>query len=161
MVLRLAKEKNVVCAMDTAWDASGAWMSKIEISLQYLDWFLPSYDEAVMLCGERDPARIATAFMSKGVKNVVIKLGAEGCFIAEREKTGYRVPALKNIVVADTSGAGDAFCAGFLAGLTQGWEGQRCAGLGNALGALCVTEIGTTTAARSLEDVLRFAQSHR
>jgi len=160
-LLRLAKEKNVLCAMDTAWDASGAWMSKIEVSLPYLDWFLPSYGEAVMLSGERDAARIAKALMDKGVRNVVIKLGAEGCFVSESGEIGYRMPALKNIAVMDTSGAGDAFCAGFLAGLAQGWETRRCAELGNALGALCVTEIGTTTAARPLPDVLRFAESHR
>jgi sugar/nucleoside kinase (ribokinase family) len=160
-VLRLAKEKNVLCAMDTAWDASGAWMRKIEASLQYLDWFMPSYEEAVMLSGEKDAERMSEAFLDKGVRNVVIKLGAEGCHVREREGASYRVPALKNITVMDTSGAGDAFCAGFLAGLAQGWETRRCAELGNALGALCVTEIGTTTAARSLEEILMFAQSHR
>ncbi len=160
-VLGLAKGKNVLCAMDTAWDASGTWMSRIEVSLPYLDWFLPSYEEAVKLSGETDVDRIAGAFARKGVRNVVIKLGADGCYVQENARPGYRLPALKNIVVADTSGAGDAFCAGFLAGLSMGWDSRRCAELGNVLGALCVTEIGTTTAARSLDEVLSFAEDHR
>ncbi len=159
-VLRQAKEEGVLCALDTAWDASGMWMRKIEVSLQYLDWFMPSYEEAVELSGERDAARIARVFFEKGARNVVIKLGAGGCYVSEHKGTGFHVPALKNIVVKDTSGAGDAFCAGFLAGLSKGWETRRCAELGNAVGALCVTEIGTTTAARPFEDVLRFAESH-
>jgi sugar/nucleoside kinase (ribokinase family) len=160
-VLKEAKARNVLCAMDTAWDASGAWMKKIEVSLQYLDWFMPSYDEAVMLSGEKDAAGMARTFHAKGAKNIIIKLGAEGCFVSENGGSSYGVPALKNISVMDTSGAGDAFCAGFLAGLAQGWEIRRCAELGNAVGGLCVTEIGTTTAACPLGRVLAFAESHR
>jgi sugar/nucleoside kinase (ribokinase family) len=159
-VLRLAREKGVLCALDTAWDASGAWMGTIEPSLQYLDWFLPSYEEAVQLSGEKDVARIAKVFFGKGVRNVAIKLGADGCYVSEGAQPGYHAPAAKGIIVKDTSGAGDAFCAGFLAGLSKGWEIRRCAELANTVGALCVTEIGTTTAARPLGEVLRFAESH-
>ncbi len=160
-VLRLANEKKVLCTLDTAWDASGGWMKRIAVCLPYLDWFMPSYEEAVELSGERDAARIAAVFFKNGARNVVIKLGADGCYVSEHKGTGYHVPALKNVVMKDSSGAGDAFCAGFLAGLSKGWETRRCAELGNAVGALCVTKIGTTTAARPLEDVLRFAESCR
>jgi sugar/nucleoside kinase (ribokinase family) len=159
-VLALAKEKNLLCALDTAWDASAMWMRKIEVCLQFLDWFMPSYEEAVELSGERDIARMANVFFAKGVGNVVIKLGAEGCYVAEHAKEGYTLPALRNVLVKDTSGAGDAFCSGFLAGLAKGWEIRKCAELGNAVGALCVTEIGTTTAARRFDEVLDFAKSH-
>ena len=160
-VLRLAKERRITCALDTAWDASGKWMRTIEPCLPYLDWFMPSYEEAVELSGEKDHIRIAKAFLDKGVKNVVIKLGADGCYVNEGGKNSYRVPPLKNITVVDTSGAGDAFCSGFLAGLSKGWDIRACAELGNTVGALCVTEIGTITAARSFEKVLEFQKNHQ
>lgn len=160
-ILKLAKEKNVLCVLDTAWDASGQWMSKIEISLEYLDWFMPSYEEAVQLSGKTELEHISEEFFKKGVKNVIVKLGADGCFVREKDKKSYYVPALKNFAVKDTSGAGDAFCAGFLSGLIRGETVQRSAELGNVVGALCVSEIGTTTAARSWDEVLQFEKDHQ
>ena len=114
-VLKFAKDKDILCALDTAWDAKGKWMETIEVCLPYLDWFMPSYEEAVELSGMKDNDSIAKVFFEKGVKNVVIKLGADGCYVNEAGKNTYIVPPLKNIEAADTSGAGDAFCSGFLA----------------------------------------------
>lgn len=160
-VLRQAKQKGIICALDTAWDASRKWMETIEECLPYLDWFLPSYEEAVELSKEKDVDKIAGVFLGRGVKSVVIKLGADGCYVNEGSSRGYYVPPLENVTVVDTSGAGDAFCSGFLAGLSMGWNPKACAELGNTVGALCVTEIGTITAARSFEEVLKFKKQHQ
>jgi sugar/nucleoside kinase (ribokinase family) len=86
----------------------------------------------------------------------VIKLGTDGCYVKLPNETGYYVPAYRNIAVADTSGAGDAFCAGFLAGLVKGWEPHRCAQFANAVEAHCVMSIGTTTGIKPMSDILAF-----
>lgn len=155
-LLRDAKAAGALCCLDTAWDATGQWMKKLEGCLKYLDWFMPSYEEAVELSGEREPARIAAAFAAGGAANVVVKLGAEGCYVKPAAEEGFTVPAYGNIRVVDTSGAGDAFCAGFLMGLARGWAPRACAGLANAVGAHCVMAVGTTAGIRPLPETLAF-----
>ena len=159
-LLKAAKENDVLCCMDTAWDSKGDWMKKIENSLQYLDWFLPSYDEACELTGKTIPGEIAGVFNSKGVKNVIIKLNSEGCFVKPQHEEGYIVPSFNRIKSVDTSGAGDSFCAGFITGLDQGWDIKKCAAFANAVGAHCIMEIGTTTGIKSMNEILSFMKNY-
>lgn len=158
-LLSYANENGVICCMDTAWDSTGKWLHKIESALQYLDWFMPSYDEAVELSGKTIPSEITRFFLEKGVKNVVIKLGNEGCFVQEGNNYGYLVPSYKNIVAIDSSGAGDSFCAGFIIGLNQGWTVHDCAVFANAVGAHCVMKVGTTAGIKSMQEVLDFIEN--
>jgi sugar/nucleoside kinase (ribokinase family) len=155
-LLQDAKVTGALCCLDTAWDTSGQWMKKISSCLEFLDWFMPSYEEAVELSGEREPERIAAAFAAKGATNIVIKLGADGCYVRPAGEKPFSVPAYHGIPIVDTSGAGDAFCAGFLMGLSRGWPPHDCAKLGNAVGAYCIMELGTTTGIRSLPEIQAF-----
>ncbi|MDR3644511.1 MAG: carbohydrate kinase family protein [Clostridia bacterium] len=160
-LLRQARDRNILCCMDTAWDSTGKWMEKIGGSLKYLDWFLPSYEEAVCLAGgEKKPEAIANIFMGYGVKNVVIKLGYEGCFVKPQDGDGFYSKGYKKIRAVDTSGAGDSFCAGFLAGFLKGWDIPRCAQFANAVGTFCVQEIGTTKGVKPMNEILRFMESY-
>lgn len=159
-LLKFAGENGVICCMDTAWDSKGQWLKKIESSLKYLDWFMPSYDEARELTGDSKPEDIAMFFQSKGVRNVIIKLGSEGCYTKPLNETGYYVPAYTNVEVIDTSGAGDSFCAGFISGLSNGWDILQCSKFANAVGAHCITKIGTTTGIRSAEETLEFMKAY-
>lgn len=155
-LLKFAAGNNVLCCMDTAWDSTGEWMNKIEICLPYLDWFMPSYEEACKLSNKTDLKDIAQLFCEKGVKNVVIKLDKQGCFVKPRHENGFIVPSYNKIDVKDSSGAGDSFCAGFIAGLYNNWDVRKCAMFANAVGAHCVMEIGTTTGIKTMEEVLTF-----
>jgi len=160
-LLKYAKENGVICCMDTAWDSKGQWLRKIESSLQYLDWFMPSYDEACEMSGKKIPEEIALFFRSEGVKNVIIKLGHEGCFVKQDDQKGYQVPAFNKVKAIDTSGAGDSFCAGFIAGLYMGWDIPECARFANAVGAHCIMQIGTTAGIKSMEETLRFIRNYK
>jgi sugar/nucleoside kinase (ribokinase family) len=159
-LLRTAKECGALCCMDTAWDSTGRWMDCLRGCMPYLDWFLPSMEEAAALSGETDPVRMAERFREAGAANVAIKLGADGCYVKPCGEDGFFVPAYHNIAVVDTSGAGDAWCAGFLAGLAKGWPPRRCAQFANATGAHCVMAIGTTTGIRSMEDIQAYINTH-
>ncbi len=160
-LLKAASEKGVLCCMDTAWDSTGEWMRKIKNSLQYLDWFMPSYDEACELSGHTNPAEIASAFNAAGVKNVIIKLNSEGCFVKPLHEEGYIVPSFSRVEPVDTSGAGDSFCAGFIAGLDQGWDIRKCAAFANATGAHCIMKIGTTTGIKPMNEILTFMENYQ
>jgi len=157
-LLKTAHDSGITCCCDTAWDSSGQWMATIACMLPYLDWFMPSYEEAVQLSHEEEPALIANIFRGMGVRNVIVKLGSQGCYVQPEQQLGFYVPAFNKIEVSDTSGAGDAFCAGFIAGLVRGFDVRQCAVLANAAGALCVTRIGTTNGVLSLEKTLEFIE---
>jgi sugar/nucleoside kinase (ribokinase family) len=154
---REARESGVMVCMDTAWDSSGRWLKSIGPSLPYLDWFMPSFEEARELSGKENPEDMARFFLAQGVGNVVIKLGEQGCYVRSGNgEVALHVPAYRIERVVDTSGAGDAFCAGFIAGLLSGFSIPECARFANAVAAHCIMEIGTTKGVRSKEEVLEF-----
>ena len=143
--------------MDVTWDNEGVWLPKIVTALPFLDYFLPSINETKQLIDESDPTVAAETFLSMGVKNVVIKLGEEGCYIANQTEKehikGYSIPR-----AVDTTGAGDAFVAGFLTGLSKKWPFKDCAKLGNAVGALAVQKVGATAGVTCFEDAVEIMQ---
>jgi sugar/nucleoside kinase (ribokinase family) len=88
--------------------------------LELVDFYLPSSVEARLLFGIDDPKGAAVAFAERGPRVVVIKLGADGSLVYDADANRVaHVPAYGTAV--DPTGAGDAYCGGFLAGylLTQ------------------------------------------
>lgn len=156
ILLQKAKEMGKITVLDTAWDSTGKWMKTLGPCMEYIDYFLPSYEEAVMLSGEKDVEAIADVFLSFGIKVVVIKIGSDGCFIKTQEGIKHLIPVYKNIEVKDTTGAGDSFCAGFLTGLARELPLEECGKLGNAVGAHCVMEVGASVGIKSYEQIKVF-----
>jgi len=153
-VLQAAHELGVNTSLDTAWDASGQWLDLIEPCLPHIDYFVPSFEEARMIAGREGPAEIAHFFLDYGIVVVALKMGQAGCYVTDGQRA-LRLPAYP-VQVVDTTGAGDCFTAGFLAGLIRGWDLERTARFANAVGAMCVTSIGATSGVRSLEETLAF-----
>ncbi|HZP80637.1 MAG TPA: sugar kinase, partial [Chthonomonadaceae bacterium] len=121
-LLKRAKEAGVITAFDTVYDARGLWMQKVGPCLPYVDYMLPSFEEARMLAGGRDdPAEIAKFLLDAGAKVVGLKLGERGSYIAAQDGTAFHVPILP-VQAIDALGAGDAYVAGFLAGVVKGWN---------------------------------------
>ena len=91
-----------------------------------------------MLC---DRTGWDTAEVSRQVRGLIVTTGAQGCDIwIDGQKT--HVPGIKARDVVDPTGCGDAFRGALLFGLEQGWSLERCAQLGNQLGALKIAERG-------------------
>jgi adenosine kinase len=82
-----------------------------------------------------------SAEISRRVRGLVVTLGAEGCEVWE-QGTMTRVPPVKPRAVVDPTGCGDAWRGALLYGLEQGWPLERCAALGNKLGALKIAQRG-------------------
>lgn len=134
-------------------------MRKIAPCLPYTDYFLPSYEEARMLAGGRDdPAEIAMFLQDAGAKVVGLKMGERGSYLRAADGTEVRVPILP-VTAVDGTGAGDAYVAGFLAGLLRGWSLEECARFANAVGACCVTAMGATTGLRSFAETQAFLEA--
>jgi sugar/nucleoside kinase (ribokinase family) len=156
-VLRRAREAGATTCLDTVWDATGRWMEIVAPMLPHADLFLPSIAEAAEIVGETEPARIAEKLMAHGVKLVGLKMGEDGCYL-RTAKEEVQIPAYQ-VKAVDGTGSGDAFVAGFLRGYLEGWPLDQVGRFANAVGALCVTAMGTNAGVRSVEDTLSFMET--
>jgi sugar/nucleoside kinase (ribokinase family) len=86
-----------------------------------------------------------------------LKMGDQGSYIRTRDWEMF-VPIYK-VDTVDATGAGDAFAAGFLAGVSSGWDHRKAAKLANAVGACCVTSMGATAGVKNMEETLDFMNS--
>jgi ribokinase len=101
---------------------------------------MPNAIELELLTGETDYCKGADFMVGKGVKMVAVKLGGDGCYVTDgRER--HLIKAFK-VKVVDTTGAGDAFCAGFLYGLVNDKRLYECGKLGNFVASRCVMKMG-------------------
>lgn len=141
-------------SVDLAWDAQGRWMSALAPCLPSLDVLFGNRDELAAVTGEGSPAAIASILRRRGVQVVAVKLGEEGAYV-EGETWRGRLPALA-VEAVDTTGAGDAFCAGFLACLLWGCDLEEASRFANAAGAMCVTAVGGTAGVGTREETLDF-----
>jgi sugar/nucleoside kinase (ribokinase family) len=122
--------------------------------LPHVDVFCPSRTEAASLTGKTDPHAMLDDFRAhmKGDAIVGVKLDAEGCLIDAGGKRST-TPAYK-IDVVDTTGAGDTWFGGLLAGLVRGMPIEQATKLANRAAADCCTAIGASAGVRSFEETL-------
>jgi sugar/nucleoside kinase (ribokinase family) len=104
--------------------------------------FMPNLDEAAALSAEDDPGRQARIFLEMGCPTVVITCGADGALLMTDSDT-ITAPAARMTVV-DGSGAGDAFAAGFIVGLIEGWDLADALSFASVVGASACTQLGCT-----------------
>jgi sugar/nucleoside kinase (ribokinase family) len=122
--------------------------------LPYVDYFIPSYEEAVALTGRKTPESIVDALFDAGAPHIVgVKLAERGCYISDGRHSEIVKPKRVKKVI-DATGAGDAFVAGFLAGTLRGLDPFKAARVANAVAASCVSAVGASTAIRTLEEYL-------
>ena len=108
------------------------------------------------ITGRDTPRDIAQALLDQGVGTVGLKMGEAGAYLRTAGGVELTVPALR-VAALDTLGAGDAWAAGFLCGLTHDWDLEKAARFANAAGACCVQALGATTGVRSFEETCRLA----
>jgi sugar/nucleoside kinase (ribokinase family) len=113
-------------------------------AMPHLEFFMCNAFEAYRLTDEDDPKRAARALQARGAPNVIVKLGEKGCWVEGVAFSGA-VPAPK-VDVVDTTGAGDAFAAGFIAALVRGADLEAACRAGNQAGARVVGQFGTIQA---------------
>jgi sugar/nucleoside kinase (ribokinase family) len=150
-----ARRQGSRTSMDVTWDTTGRWLPTIEPCLPHLSFFLPSVREAREITGRERPEEMAEHLQDRGVETVVIKNGAQGCYVKPPAAEGFFISACRT-EVTDTTGAGDAFVAGFLAGVLRGQELAGCARLACAVAALNIRKVGATAGMPNMEEVTDF-----
>jgi len=101
---------------------------------------MPNTVELELLTGEADYCKGADFMIEIGVKIVAVKLGSKGCYVTDGQER-LRIEPFK-VKVVDTTGAGDAFCAGFLYGLIKNKSLSECGRLANFVASRCVMQMG-------------------
>jgi ribokinase len=104
---------------------------------------MPNAIELTLLTGEIDYCKGADSMIGRGIKIVAVKLGGDGCYVTDGRERHFIEPF--KVKAVDTTGAGDAFCAGFLYGLVNSKGLLECGRLGNFVASRCVTKMGART----------------
>lgn len=157
-IFRKAKSVGAITVADLVMDLDTWTLDTIAEPLPYLDYIAPSRCEAEFYSGKKDLNEIAAVFKSYGVKNVIIKLGSDGVY-GNIEGREYHVPTMA-ARVTDTTGAGDSFMSGFMAGLHDSLPPEECLKLGCAASAISIQKVGATGAIYSKKQVYDYMREN-
>jgi len=131
-------------------------LATIADSLPHVDYFMPSMEEAAFISGHSEPKDIASFFLDRGVTTCIFKWGDRGSYLASAT-AHQRIPAFK-IDVVDTTGCGDAYCAGFVTGLKRSWEVERACQFATASSGLVATGLGSDAGIVDFDTTLQFME---
>lgn len=139
-LIRAAKAYGSIICCDTKLPLSDAIDIKhLSDALPLIDYIFPNEKEAAYYTGKKTFPEMADSLRSLGIKNVIIKTGPEGCYVSGQDWKGA-IPAIKVDRVVNTTGAGDSFVAGFIAGILQKLSIRECAELGLTNAAQTITK---------------------
>lgn len=161
-LLKHAKSMGLVTTFDLIAPDENT-LELLKALLPSVDYFMPSMEEAEFLAQSaglsnlKSPTDIASYFMDLGAGACIFKWGEKGSFIKTPD-TECRIPAYK-VSVSDTTGCGDSYCGGFIAGLSMGYELEQACLLGTAASGLVATALGSDAGVVDLQTTLEFMNS--
>lgn len=153
-LLAAAQKRGVVTFLDECF-GNGPKRESLELMLPYCDYVTPSADDLRVIYPGASDQELAERLLGLGARVVVLKMGREGCLVAQGDDR-IRVAAVPAKMV-DSTGAGDCWDAGFIAGLAHGEDVVTAARIGNACAAFSIEAIGGSTGVPSYEAVRRRA----
>ncbi len=155
-LFREAKRRGLMTVLDTVIPAGARpALEDIERILPHADAFLPNTDEARALTGRNDPIEQAEVLGRFNTNcTVVITMGRDGALL-RRGSEVLRAGAFK-VDSVDESGGGDAFDAGFIVGMLEGWPLQHSLRFASAVGASCTRALGCQAGVFNYEEAVAF-----
>jgi sugar/nucleoside kinase (ribokinase family) len=121
--------------------------------LPYIDYFMPSIEEAKAMSGQTSSADCATYYLDHGAACCVFTLGGDGAYYAHRNGTRLASAAYA-VDVVDTTGCGDAFDAGFIAALHHKMDVDTSLRFAQATAGLVATGLGSDAGIQSFDHTL-------
>jgi len=118
--------------------------------LEVADWYLPNRKEALTITGETDYEKAAKR-LAVYTGRAIVKLDHGGAYLYEKGK-GVIIPTVP-AERKDSTGAGDAFLAGFVYGMVKGYDAETYIKCGNVAGANCVSGYGCLSAKLDASDM--------
>ncbi len=169
--LEYARKKGKVITYDPNWRPA-LWANDEQakenmlFGLQYADVLKISEEELVFLTGSGDVEAGSRQFLERGVKAVVVTLGAKGCYYRCAKGSGFLRTYDTNVI--DTTGSGDCFFGAMICQISR-YKGAleeispeelaKMADFANAAGALCATQKGALSSMPTEEEVTRCMSS--
>jgi sugar/nucleoside kinase (ribokinase family) len=154
-LLETLKAADVSVSLDTNWDPTERWDTELISLLGLVDLFLPNAAEARAIA-RCDDVTEAARILARETSMVVVKLGAEGALLARAGSDQVEVDPGFALRPVDTTGAGDAFNAGFLRGWLNQTSAPACLRLANAVAALTTQALGAVPAQPDFERTTEF-----
>jgi sugar/nucleoside kinase (ribokinase family) len=143
-VLELLSQREQLIFLDAGWSQNTLTSSSFAQLTRMSHYFMPNQAEASMITGKNDPKEAARNLAEAG-PTAIIKVGADGV-LACRNGEMFACPAFPISQVVDTTGAGDAFDAGFIYGTLQGYSFPDALRCGTICGSLSTTAMTGTAA---------------
>ena len=155
---REARAAGVRTVLDIVLPGPGDHWPQLAPVLAETDVFLPNQDEAAVITGVTDPVEQAARFRAAGAGTVVITCGGAGSvLVSERERLRAGVYTME---YRGGTGSGDAFDAGYIAGMLAGQDAAGCLQWGSAVGASCVRSVSATESVFTRQEAEHFIKSH-
>jgi 2-dehydro-3-deoxygluconokinase len=123
------------------WSSASEAREAFERACRLMHIVLPTFEDEQALFGDVSPTQTADRLRGWGVDEVVVKLGRDGCLVADVQ----RIESVNTEVIGnpvDTTAAGDSFSAGYLAGRYNGLPPNAAAALGNQLAGVVIMHRG-------------------
>jgi len=156
-LFRQARAWGVKTMLDIVMPPAGDSWDDLAGVLAETDFFLPNQDEAAVLTGLDNPRDQARRLSEIVAGAVVITCGEEGSVVvAGQERLRAAAHAME---YKGGTGAGDAFDAGFIAGLLAGEDLSGCVRWGSAVGSSCVRSISATDAVFTRAEAEQFLRN--
>lgn len=143
--------KNVDVSFDPGALYARRGMKELRPIIEKTSIMLPNAGELALITGKNDYKEGADLLLDNGVKIIAVKLGSKGCYATDGKRSHF-VASFK-IKVIDTTGAGDAFDAGFLYGLLTGMTLDEAAKAGNFVASRCVMAMGARAGLPAFENL--------
>jgi sugar/nucleoside kinase (ribokinase family) len=157
-LFRTARAAGATTVLDVVLYGDRPYADALAKVLPETDVFLPNDDEAAKITGLRDPIQQAERFREAGAKTVVITQGERGSVMVS-DGLRLRAGVYPTEYVGGT-GSGDAFDAGYIAGMLAGEDPAGCLRWGSALGASCVRSVGATESVFDRGEALAFMRQN-
>jgi ribokinase len=157
--IELAKDAGIALSMDVGVEPAIRAIPDLERILPELSLLIIGPDEAKSLINARTPDQAVNGLLERGVKWVGFKLGKEGSIAANCEQQ-YLLPGFE-VATVDTTGAGDAYCAGLIFAWKNGLSLPASGLLANALGGLATTVWGGGGVLPGSEETINFLRQQK
>ena len=159
LALEIACRHGLIVTLDPGMTVSEAALDEMRALFPVVDILLPNLPEAQGLTGADSPQECLRMLSAAGVQVVALKLGKDGCLIGGEEGFAH-IPGF-HVEARDSTGAGDFYSAGIIAGVLGGLDWRSAAVLGNAMGAMAAARVGAETSVPRAREVLELLRDPR
>lgn len=151
-VYKKLKKEGTILVLDTGYSEDMS-LDMYKDYIELADYYVPNQKEAIKVTGKESPEE-AIKFLSQYFEKPIVKLDKDGCMGMENGEI-FVVKSIDEFHRVDSTGAGDAFLAGFMYGLFYGYKFKDCILFGNLTGGKCVTGVGCLTEYFTEEELIK------